>query len=231
MRKINRTSVVASAALFLALGGTSYASFAVGTSQIKNGAVTTPKLAGHAVTTSKLTDGAVTTGKLADGAVTAAKVAPGTFLATDGTAADSSKLGGRAAGDYVTGQGGMLTSRVSIPVGETRQLLSLGVGDLLGHCDAGAHPQTWFQSNVSSVNLVDTATQYGFPHGTADVHTTNGLTLGGIYPEFNNTVLPQTITWQAAANDGSGRVVTAWTSGQDQLGTTCVFIAQGFSAG
>ncbi len=58
--------VVAIIALVLALAGTSYAAFTVGTKNIKN----------SAVTTRKLRDGAVTTAKLAPGAVTATKINP-----------------------------------------------------------------------------------------------------------------------------------------------------------
>lgn len=49
--------VVSAIALFMALGGTSYAAFTVGTSQIKSGAVTTKKLHNGAVTQAKLAGG------------------------------------------------------------------------------------------------------------------------------------------------------------------------------
>jgi hypothetical protein len=37
---------------------------------------------------------------------------------------------------------------------------------------------------------------------------------------------PQSVTWQAAYNDGTDQVATAWVSDQDE-GGSCVFIAQG----
>jgi|SRR5579884_1856149 len=60
---------VSLAALFVALGGTSYAAFAlpknsVGTKQLKNGAVTTKKIKNGAVTNSKIANGAVTASKI-----------------------------------------------------------------------------------------------------------------------------------------------------------------------
>ncbi len=52
--------IVASIALVLALAGTGYASWMIGTRDIKNGAITTKKLRNGAVTTAKLAPGAVT---------------------------------------------------------------------------------------------------------------------------------------------------------------------------
>lgn len=56
--------VVAVVALILALGGTSYAAFQIGTRNIRNGAVTNPKLAANSVGTGKIRNGAVTGSKL-----------------------------------------------------------------------------------------------------------------------------------------------------------------------
>ena len=111
MRRIKTPSpamVVATVALFIALGGAGYAAVSiprnsVGTSQLKNfavtplkiqpgaiktkklrdNAVTTPKIADAAVTTPKIADAAVTTPKIADGAVNSAKVLDGSLLPAD----------------------------------------------------------------------------------------------------------------------------------------------------
>jgi hypothetical protein len=80
-RHLSYANIVATLALFLALGGVSYAVLripkaSVGTAQLRNGAVTAGKLARGAVTSSKLARGTVTSSKLAPGAVTASSVAP-----------------------------------------------------------------------------------------------------------------------------------------------------------
>ena len=75
-------------ALFVAVGGVSYAAAvlpagSVGTRQLRSGAVTRPKLRNRAVTTAKLRNRAVTTAKLRNDAVTSAKIAPRAVRASD----------------------------------------------------------------------------------------------------------------------------------------------------
>ena len=70
-RKPSAPMVVALIALFVAMGGTSYAAVTLG----KN-SVGSKQLKKNAVTTSKIKNGAVTTSKIKNGAVTAAKINP-----------------------------------------------------------------------------------------------------------------------------------------------------------
>ena len=77
--RLNYSNVVATAALFVALGGVSYAAVhlpkeSVGTAQLKNGAVSTAKTRNGAITNAKIADSSISTSKLADQAVTGAKV-------------------------------------------------------------------------------------------------------------------------------------------------------------
>jgi hypothetical protein len=79
LRRPGGAMLIAVAALFVALGGTSYAAFSlpknsVGSKQLKNNAVTTSKLKNGAVTAGKIKNGAVTAGKIKNGAVTAGKI-------------------------------------------------------------------------------------------------------------------------------------------------------------
>lgn len=81
-------NAVAYAALFVALGGTSYAAAtlpknSVGNAQIVNAAVGPAKLKVGAVTGVKLRNGAVTGAKLRNNAVTSAKVKDGSLLMRD----------------------------------------------------------------------------------------------------------------------------------------------------
>lgn len=75
-------------ALFVALGGTSYAAIAlprnsVGTVQLKNGGVASVDLKASAVSAAKLAPNAVTSAKLTEGAVTSSDIADGTLAGAD----------------------------------------------------------------------------------------------------------------------------------------------------
>lgn len=91
-------NVMATVAVFLALGGGAYAATklpknSVGTKQLKDGAVTEPKIrdgavtgpkiANGAITSSKITNGAVMNPTIADNAVGSGKVADHSLLARD----------------------------------------------------------------------------------------------------------------------------------------------------
>ena len=91
--------VISLIALFVALGGTSYAAISlprnsVGTTQLKKNAVTTKKIAAGAVTASKINPAGLSVPLLNGLASTA-------FLAVDGKAADSDKLDGQSSSAFV----------------------------------------------------------------------------------------------------------------------------------
>ena len=152
---------IAGASLFVALDGTSLAATGLlGTNQTKSGAITTSKV--HS------------------GAITASKVAPNTFLPADGTAQNASALGNHPASAFLRGQGSMFANRIKVPAGQSRLLLGLGFGDLIGKCATGGVPQIEYQS-TSRASTFD---------------------------------------------DGTPHVATAWTSGQDIGGNSCIFIGQ-----
>lgn len=77
MRRPSPALIVATLALFVALGGTTYAAVQIDGSQIVDRSVGASKLRNGAVTTPTIRDGAVTTRKIRNGTVTAQKLAPG----------------------------------------------------------------------------------------------------------------------------------------------------------
>lgn len=89
--RISPSAGVAMIALFVALGGVSYAAGQIGTAQIKNGAITAKKLKRNAIVTAKIKNDAVTGAKIRNGAVTGAKVDESTL----GTVPSAATLAGR----------------------------------------------------------------------------------------------------------------------------------------
>lgn len=84
--RLNYANVIATIALFVALGGAAVAaglpSNSVGTKQLKRRAVTAAKLAPKAVVSGKLGPNSVGPGNIGNGAVTTAKLAQGSVIAT-----------------------------------------------------------------------------------------------------------------------------------------------------
>lgn len=71
---LHPATVIAGIALFVSLGGVTYAAATIGTAQLKNGAVTRAKIKSGAISPSRLANRAVTNQKLASNAVTPVKI-------------------------------------------------------------------------------------------------------------------------------------------------------------
>ena len=105
--------VVALVALFVALGGTSYAVTRIGTKQLKNNAVTSPKIRNGHVRTADIGDGQVASRDIGDGQVGSGDIGDGQVGGADlaGNSVDSAKVPDNAltAGDI---DGGSLDGEV-----------------------------------------------------------------------------------------------------------------------
>lgn len=131
-------------ALFVALGGVSYAAGTIATADLKNGVVTKKKLHRNAVVPSKIRKGAVTGPKIRDGAVNDAKLAPSAVStaklldgavtgakveeSTLGTVPDAAKLGGKDPAAFESkGFGGGDSPTVSLPSNATTEVKALAL--------------------------------------------------------------------------------------------------------
>ena len=131
--RISPASPIALIALFVALGGVSYAAGTIGTSDLENGAVTKKKLHKNAVVPSKIraaavngvkiAANAVNTEKLVDEAVTGAKLNESTL----GTVPDAAKLAGKQPQAFESkGFGGSgSSSTVNLPSNATTEVKAL----------------------------------------------------------------------------------------------------------
>jgi len=102
-----RQNTIGLLALFVALGGTTYAATAlpknsVGTKQLKKNAVTSVKVKAGAVTGAKITNGAVSNAKIGANAVTGAKVKDDSLTGADVLESSFGKVPSAAAADSAT---------------------------------------------------------------------------------------------------------------------------------
>ena len=120
--KLTYSNVVATLALFVALGGAAVAAglphHSVGARQLKRGAVTTRALRRGAVTGPKLAEGSVGAGKLGPDAVLLGTIANGvvTNAAIDNSAVNAGKLAGNAVTTSKIDNGAVTTAKLGSEV-------------------------------------------------------------------------------------------------------------------
>jgi hypothetical protein len=173
-QRLSYSNVIATMALFIALGGVAVAAGlpknSVGPKQLKRGAVTAAKIRKQAVTTAKLANGAVANGKLGpnsvgpnnigNGAITSAKLGASSVLATaiknsvvttnklNNEAVTTPKLANESVSTAKLGKGSVTAAKLSDEIGPLLSTLKSGQ-TLRGVFDVGgekvAHGAVSFQ--------------------------------------------------------------------------------------
>ncbi len=143
--------VVALLALFVSLGGVSYAATKIGTRQIKNGAVTAKKLHKNAVTTKKIRDGSINfrdTDRSIVNAYTPGVAVAGVNLSPNGTVR---RFFNRFGGTPSVTHSGTGLYQISFPglAGHIRSNSSIAVATLIGAM--GEIRVTSFGKNLAQV--------------------------------------------------------------------------------
>jgi hypothetical protein len=179
--KLNYSNVIASLALFVALGGIAVAAGlprnSVGTKQLKRGAVTPAKLRKGAVTSAKIAPGAVIPGKLSvnsvstgaisNGAVTSAKLAKNSVInsAIANGVVGTNKLGNDAVTGAKLAKEAVTTEKLNNG-SVTAAKLNSEIGPLLGTLKSGQTLRGVFDVGSTAVAAGDLArggVSYPFP--------------------------------------------------------------------
>jgi hypothetical protein len=172
-QRLSYSNVIATMALFIALGGVAVAAGlpknSVGPKQLKRGAVTAAKIRKKAVTSAKLATGAVTIGKLGpnsvgpsnigNGAITSAKLGPSSVLASaikngvvktnklNNEAVTTPKLANESVSTAKLGKGSVTAAKLSDEIGPLLSTLKPGQ-TLRGVFDVGGEAKA-LRSSVS----------------------------------------------------------------------------------
>lgn len=187
-KRLTYSNVIASLALFVALGGVAVAAGlpknSVGPNQIKRGAVTAAKIRKQAVTSAKLAPQSVINGKLAansvgpgnigNGAVTTAKIGKAAVIAESikNSVVTTNKLNNEAVTTPKLGKEAVATAKLDNEAVTTGKLgkesvtaakLSKEVGPLLGTLKSGQTLQGMFNLGDEGGDTVQTGQTFQFP--------------------------------------------------------------------
>ncbi|MGH2939115.1 MAG: hypothetical protein ACRDPE_13455 [Solirubrobacterales bacterium] len=213
-RKLTYANAMATVAVFIALGGASYAAVklpknSVGTRQIKNNAVTGAKIRNRAVSGQKIdlstlgTVPAASHAASADSAQNASHAAradsalDASHAASADSAGDAAALQGNPASSFMQGGGRFLTFHRELAVGASGvTVMSLpGIGRLTAECSMGT---TYLRGGYKIVNesgaILDQTNHYGL--GVDGGTVGNGESIGFAGQEYVDAVTVQVATRQ-----------------------------------
>lgn len=206
---LHPATVIASVALFVSLGGVTYAAATIGTSQLKNGAVTRAKIKNRAVSPSKLANRAVTNQKLATNAVTPAKLRNRSVTVgklADG-AVQTSNLENGAVSESKLGAGAVTPGKLSAGAVGTAALADGAVTAAKlapGTVITGKGSVTSFHRRMSDGQTLTVATVPGF--GTLSATCTGGNATSTFTSDSASIVTVR----RASLATGSQAVVSNW---------------------
>lgn len=199
--------VISLAALFIALGGSAWATHKIGSKEIKSGAVTSAKLKNGAVTSAKLKNGAVTTPKIGPSAVTGAQVDESTLGQVPSAArADQAEQATRAETAASAGNAANWDRFVSAPVakaavGQEVTIMQRGPFTFAGHCVNGG-------GGAAEAFVMATTTEPGSTFSNPVEHHEDA----NFNPGEENRVGPEVASVSAASNDESGGNANRFTA-------------------
>ena len=208
--KLTYANVMATIAVFIALGGSAFAA-----AQLKKNSVGAKQLKRNAVTTAKVKPAAITGAKI--------KLSSLGTVPSAAHAGDASTLQGTGPDGFMRGGGQFLSARRDLNLGESEvPLLSLpGISPITASCKMGTtYPEGFFEVRNVSGGALDTVLQY--PGGGNDG--------GELKPGEKTYVNEEFIgawTWQFASRGSPPTIATLHLGySSHQSPTACAMIAQ-----
>lgn len=203
---LHPATAIASVALFVSLGGVTYAAATIGTRQIKNDAVTRAKIADRAVGAPQMAPAAVTGSRIAKGTISGSNLAPGVAVA---------------------GEGALELLTEQIASGQSRQALLSAPDQLPGQFQAACANGV---ATISYVGAAGTVVVSGLNAAAGSGAATPFVQAGT--PGDGGTVSAppagaggvQSSTWQIAPGSGTTGI-TAWVS-TVAAGANCIATVQ-----
>jgi hypothetical protein len=226
-------------ALFVALGGTAWATHKIGSREIKRGAVTGPKIKNGAVTGAKLAKGAVTGPKIAPDSVTGAQIdestlgtvpsassaasaARATTAATAATAERANSATSAANFDrYATS--GVVTAAIEQAV----TVMQRGPFSFVGHCvnGGGGAAEAFVTATTSQPGSTFSNALESHPHADFGPGEENpvGPPAASVQAETNDTAGGFDNRFTALSADGQVRLSGEATAAVNYFGASCAF--------
>ncbi|HET9677499.1 MAG TPA: hypothetical protein VFP21_08365 [Solirubrobacterales bacterium] len=220
-------------ALFVALGGTAWATHKIDSREIKAGAVTAAKIKNGAVTKAKLANGAVSSAKIVPNSVTGKQIDESTLgtvpsansaaSAATATTAERANSAATAANFDRYANSGVITAAI----GQDVTVMQRGPFSFVGHCANGGGgaaeafvAATTSQPGSTFSNVVESHSHADFDPGeenavgpaAASVQAETNDTAGGYYSHFT-----------ALSADGRTRLSGEVTAAVNYFGSNCAF--------
>lgn len=195
--------VIALAALFIALGGTAWATHKIGSREIKAGAVTSAKLKNGAVTTSKIAPGAVTGAQVDES--TLSRV-PNAAAAEHAGRADSAATADHATSADTAASAANFDRFASAPIakagiGQKVTIMQRGPFTFTGHCVNGG-------GGAAEAFVTATTSESGSTFSNQLEHHEDA----NFNPGEENRMGPEVASVGAATNDESGGNANRFTA-------------------
>jgi hypothetical protein len=213
--KLTYANVVATLALFIAIGGAS----AFAASQLGKNSVGTKQLKNGSVTTKKLKSGAITGAKVRDGSLTGADVVAST-LGTVPRASNADSLRGIGPDGFVQGGGHSVSTggAVTIQASTTGTVLDIsGFGTISLVCSPAGNGSFSFTNHSGAPMYASAEALFG---GGAATNLLDGSTMSPLTSSNAGNI----VTFQGATSSGPPKLLTFTASNSIQSGN-CVAAA------